>query len=301
MADKVEAGSPAQAPEVQAPQTPTTTKAPSFTEAKERAGARREADLTAIAEPTPPPAAAPEPKKPFDFDTWVREQPPEAMEEGSRRIAQQYDAAVKARFGPEVYALLEEAGNDPKLAKQLSRLSDKELRKFALETAYDVWQPGDPEPGAAGLTRTELPDEVRERMDRLEAFQTNTVNERRQAEYAQTRQTELQALVNSYPELRWERIDDPTGLRVQAIIEQAQKESMIEQRVVTFADVYNRMRTIEGRSAPSAPAIPATSSSTPPSAAAPRTETESRSRMSATLKKAGGLSGLAASIAAARR
>jgi hypothetical protein len=276
---------------------------------------------SAAAPPATPPAAAAPASDAFDFETEYAKLDPKLRTEFETRVGQRawdsYNHALEQEYG-DLLPLVVEAKQNPEFRKKLTRLTDKELRDFLLDSGIEVYERthaalSDDVP--AGVTED---PRIKQLTDRTAALEGEILNERatRVAEaYAKTREQEARALMAEVgDDLKFEKPDDPGYKRMNHVVTIAEQRSEIAARkagidtskptwladavaksvkMPTYREVYDELAEILGRSAP--PAAPSTSRSGPPPAQpqAPRTAAEGRERALALLKQRGGFAAIA--------
>lgn len=242
------------------------------------------------------PAAEAEAETKDDYETWFNAQPAERREEFARNVANGYANSLAELYGPEVSSVLAEVRSSPELKKKFERLSKTEVRDWLFNTALDIYE----DPKYAGEPEAERPDSrytaLEEKYNALESKLTAAEETKLVESYTAERQTEYQALVNTYPELRFEDPNSKVGKRVTAVIEDAEEKSRKAGRKIAYADVYVGLKDMwdaQEENPPPRP-VPATSASAKdvPRPQAPRTKVETRSAINATVQKYGSLTEL---------
>lgn len=251
--------------------------------------ARAVADAPGVA-PTEKREAAPQVDP---FQAWVESAPEEYRDKFAQSVVERHAQALAAHYGPEVSALLEEAGKDPDFRRKLGRLTDKERRKFLLESAdaiYDAQQGDAPENGKL--------DAIDQKLVGLEQRMTKAQEDERRERYIADRKSEHEALLAKFPELRWSDPASPQARRLQAVIEEAEIRSQKAQKPVAYGTVYEEMKAMWADQEASPPRAPIRSQggNAPPNRQAPKNRVEARNSMNAELNKYGGLSALAAAL-----
>lgn len=233
----------------------------------------------------------------FDYAKWYEAQPEEAINEVANRVYQAAYTDINKRltdeFGEDLLPILVEAKNDPELRKALKSYvkDDPELRKFLFGPAVDAYRATTrTEPTTGVADDNPLKKELDEVKGKLEAQE----NERQLQAYVQHRNAELEALQREAPELRFEKADpsDPAFRLASHVAEVAEERTRRFGKNVAYKDVYLELRDVIHREKPAA--APATSRNTaPPKPQPPKTQAEGRDRALETLKRAGGIAGLA--------
>lgn len=253
--------------------------------------------------PTAAPAAktdekpADEPDEETAYKTWFEAQPENYRTKFATNVVQWQSAQLGEFYGPEVSAVLEDIRKDPELKKKVSRLTDKQFREYLFNTAAEIYD--DPRFGRPVAGDAEIPVDpatraLTEKVEQLEQKETQRIHQ----QYLDSRQNEYGALLNTFPELRFEKATDKVGKRVAAIIDTAEERSQKAGKKISYADVYTEMKAMWDDQAgnPAPRGIPATSPTEIPKPQAPRTKVDARANIDATLQKHGSLSNLARAL-----
>lgn len=257
--------------------------------------------------PNQPEVQQPEAQAPetFDYEAWYNDQlakSPKALEEiGQRAMSyaqQQFNQQLEEQYG-DIMPLWVEAKKDPEFRKALKEnLTDPELRKFLFSTAVEAYR-GVNKANAEPQGTEDNP--LAKRVDELQSKLDSQQQERERNDYVSRRSLEMQALQREAPELAFKEADskDPAYRLAAHITEVAESRSERFGKPVSYKDVYLEMRDVINREKP--PAAPATSrTQAPPKPQAPQTKAEGRDRALDTLKRAGGIAGLARTAGARR-
>ncbi len=279
----------------EAPATPTFREA---ADASAAAHAKELEELTsrASAEPATPaeapsalPAADVPPAVAEDtYDAWYAKQPEKYRAQLQQQLINKHAESLAEYYGPEVSALLQEVGQDPELKKKVARMSDKQYRQWLLDTSTQIYD--DPMYAPAGAPQV-VPEvaELKQKYDKLESQITKQQQDRAQQEYLDRRKVEYHALLNTFPELKWVKEDDPPAKRVRAVLERA------EERRASYADTYQEMRDMwdwQKSNPPPRAAPPAQAGGDPPRGQAPKNKIEAKQAIRSQLDKFGSLSAL---------
>jgi hypothetical protein len=181
------------------------------------------------------------------------------------------------------------------------RLSEKELRQFVLNDGVDVYDRTRAAERPADTERSPREIELEANVARLQGERDAAEMAKKTAAYEQARTTEMQALWNEYPDLRFQKAD-PTDaayrktLHIAEIAEARTKDNYERgiAKVVSYKEVATELNEIMGRATP--PGAPATSRDQIPQTKpqAPTSAVESKQRMKDTIERAGGFRNLAA-------
>ena len=226
--------------------------------------------------------------KPFDLDEWLGTIPDEAKNGINERASTNFQNFINQKYG-DIMPLIEEIENDPTLIKQLSKLTNKELRDFVFNDAYGIFE-GTPAPVK------ETPQIPKEFEDKVTALETKIERQERETQekaYVASRQQELTAMLTEYPELRFQKQDksDPAYRLGDYLINLAEERTARNfakgiNKTVSYREVYEEYRSLQNNTPPQS--IPNTTPSGPPKTQAPTNIVESKQRFLEEVKKAGG-------------
>jgi hypothetical protein len=284
----------------------TPVASPSFRDAAQASADARAAELEAQAQAASSPKTAPSDAAPAvadeeDYSAWYDKLPEKHRATFAQNVMNHQAQQLAEYYGPEVSALLVEIREDPELRKLAAKMSDKQFRSFVKDTAAPIYEdPRFAAPSGADGTFSEDPKvkELAERLDKTEARVDQERKEREYSSYRSQRETEYQALFNTYPELRFDKMDDPKAKFVAAAIERAEERSQKSGRVVTYAETVKELREMTDwqRENPPPRAIPSVSKTEIDRPQAPRTKVDTKNAIARDLQKFGSLSQLASAL-----
>lgn len=253
----------------------------------------------------------------FDLDTWLKDQPKEALEGLSERFAQGANAYINEQYG-DVLPVLEEITKDEKLRNNFKKLVrdgkvDREELEFLLDTGIVTYEEDiRPRktvrggPGADGTITTQREidpnDPGQKALTEVEALKEKLHKDEladQQVRYENYRRNEMIALMRERPDLSFKEASekDPAYRKAAHIAEVAEARTKANyergvQKVVSYKEVADELDAVLGREKP--PAAPRTTHDRlDQKPQAPKTVAESKDRMRETLAKAGGLRALA--------
>lgn len=284
---------------------PIAEGTPTFRQAADDAAAKAQAERdeqlkilqAEVGGETPAPAAAVAPPENEEtYEKWFEKQPEKFRAQFAENVVSHQAQKLAEFYGPEISGIMQEVAQDPELKKRLARLSDKQLREWLLDTAagiYDGYAPG-------GTAQPAGEDSALSgRLEKLESRLEKDEQERANQAYIAERRTEYEALLNTFPELKWSDQNSPAYKRAAAVLDQAENESRSTGRKVSYADTYTKMRDMwewQAKNPPPPHAPAAQASAVPPSPQAPRNKIESKAAIKSQLDKYGSLSALQAAL-----
>lgn len=235
--------------------------------------------------------------EPFNYDKWMESVPEEAKQKFAEQLWNGYNQQLSELYG-DVLPTIADAKDDQELREFLAEVGkDKELRRFVTGPARQAYKTTLQGAGAGDTPAAPVEPELRRELDALKGEVEKDRSARTLEQYQTKRQQEFAALANEFPEFRFQKADasDPAYRRAEVLINYAEKNSSLD-KPYAYRQALEELRVLENKEPP--PAAPATTHATEPrqSPQAPRNPVEGRDRALQTLKRSGGIAGLAKTI-----
>lgn len=237
------------------------------------------------------------------YEQWFEKQPKAFRDRFEQEAYDRNARGLSEFYGPEIGQLLDEIRENPDLKKHVARMTDKQYREWVAQTVEPIYDDPRYRPqnngNGGGAAVDQNFTKIEKKVDDIDKRLADADIDRQRREYTAQRKTEYQALINTFPELQWSDQNSPQYRRLEAIIEYAEDQSVKTNKVVSYADSYQRFKNMweDQEREPAPRPVPAQQSKSEPSKPqAPRTKVEARDRMMATLNKHGGLAALSAAL-----